>query len=38
MRDVVFDNAFWHPQVTAGILREESLEILREYFDKHQKG
>ena len=35
---IVFDNSFWHPQVTAGILREESLEILREYFDKHQKG
>lgn len=35
---MVFDHSFWHPQVTAGVLREESLSILREYFSKHAKG
>lgn len=35
---MVFDNSFWHPQVTAGVLREESLEILRAYFSSHSKG
>lgn len=35
---MVFDHSFWHPQVTAGVLREESLAILKEYFGKHQKG
>lgn len=35
---MVFDNSFWHPQVTAGVLREESLAILKAYFGKHQKG
>lgn len=35
---MVFENSFWQPQVTAGILREESLAILKEYFGKHAKG
>lgn len=35
---MVFDHSFWQPQVTAGILRKESLSILREYFSKHAKG
>lgn len=34
----VFDNSFWHPQVTAGVLRKESLEILSGYFKNHAKG
>lgn len=35
---MVFDHSFWQPQVTAGVLREEGLSILREYFSKHAKG
>ncbi len=35
---IVFDNSFWQPQVTAGILRAESLMILKDYFDTHAKG
>ena len=35
---IVFDNSFWQPQVTAGVLREESLVILKAYFEKHEKG
>lgn len=35
---MVFDHSFWQPQVTAGVLHEESLSILREYFSKHAKG
>lgn len=35
---MVFDHSFWQLQVTAGVLREESLSILREYFSKHAKG
>lgn len=36
--EMVFDNSFWHPQVTAGVLREESLAVLKEYFETHAKG
>lgn len=36
--DLVFRNSPHHPDVTAGVLREESLEILRAYFQNHQKG
>ncbi len=36
--EIVFENSFWHPLVTAGVLREESLAILADYFRKHQKG
>ena len=35
---LVFDNSFWQPEVTAGVLREEALEVLRDYFVNHQKG
>ena len=35
---MVFENSFWQPQVTAGVLREESLAILEAYFAKHEKG
>ncbi len=35
---IVFENSFWQPDVTSGILREESLAILREYFARHEKG
>ena len=35
---IVFENSFWQPQVTTGILREESLQILKEYFGTHTKG
>lgn len=35
---MVFDNSFWHPEVTAGMLKEESLAILKEYFAQHEKG
>ena len=36
--EMVFANSFRRPQVTSGILREESLEVLRTYFAKHTKG
>ena len=29
---MVFDNSFWQPQVTAGVLREGSLGVLNAYF------
>ena len=35
---MVFDHSFWHPQVTAGVLREESLAVLKDYFGTHTKG
>ena len=35
---MVFDNSFWHPQVTEGVLREEALAILEQYFGTHKKG
>ena len=35
---IVFDNSFWQPRVTAGVLREESLAILEAYFENHAKG
>mgnify|MGYP004652488599 FL=1 len=34
----VFDNSFWQPKVTTGILRDESIEILTAYFSLHKKG
>lgn len=34
---LVFDNSFWKPEVTEGVLRDESLEVLKEYFSKHKK-
>ena len=35
---MVFEHSFWQPQVTAGVLRQESLAILNAYFAKHGKG
>ena len=35
---MVFGNSSWHPEVTAGVLREQSLEVLRRYFADHEKG
>lgn len=35
---IVFENSFWKPSVTGGVLREESLVVLREYFSTHKKG
>ena len=36
--DLVFANSFRKPKVTGGILRNESLEILKQYFCNHKKG
>ena len=35
---LVFEHSFRHPEVTAGVLREESLIVLRDYFSAHVKG
>ncbi|KAF5067946.1 nucleoside deaminase [Oscillibacter ruminantium] len=35
---LVFENSGWKPEVTSGILREESLKILTAYFSKNGKG
>ncbi len=35
---IVFENSFYSPEVTSGILREESLEVLKAYFGNHKKG
>ena len=35
---IVFESSGWGPQVTPGVLRDESLEILSRYFEKHIKG
>ncbi len=35
---MVFDHSFWQPQVTEGVLREESLAVLKAYFAEHEKG
>lgn len=35
---IVFENSPWKPQVTSGVLCDESLEILARYFQKHGKG
>lgn len=36
--EMVFDHSFWRPQVTASVLREESIAILKDYFANHPKG
>ena len=36
--EMVFANSFRRPEVESGILREESLEVLRAYFADHTKG
>lgn len=33
---IVFENSGWQPRVTAGILREEALPILQQYFGNRQ--
>ena len=35
---MVFENSFWKPEVTEGVMREESLEVLKSYFETHVKG
>ena len=35
---MVFENSPFAPTVTAGVLREESIAVLRAYFSSHQKG
>lgn len=35
---IVFVNSFHKPEVTSGVLREESLSVLRQYFSSHEKG
>jgi len=35
---LVFEHSGWRPQVTSGVLREESLRVLTAYFSKHGKG
>lgn len=35
---MVFENSFWKPEVTAGILRGKSMEVLAAYFKAHKKG
>lgn len=35
---IVFENSFWKPSVTKGVLREESLKVLASYFAEHVKG
>ncbi len=34
----VFEYSFHKPMITSGVLREESLEILKNYFSKNKKG
>lgn len=36
--ETVFANSFHRPQVSAGLLREESLAVLSAYFAAHRKG
>ena len=35
---IVFENSFWKPEVTSGVLREEAVEVLTGYFSLHSKG
>ncbi len=34
---IVFEHSNWKPEVTAGVLREDALRVLRAYFEKEQK-
>lgn len=36
--DMVFENSFWKPAVTKGVLREKSFVILEKYFSVNKKG
>ncbi len=33
---IVFEHSFWRPEVLAGVCREESLEVLRNYYAEHR--
>lgn len=35
---IVFENSFYMPKVTSGVMREESLKVLEAYFKNHVKG
>lgn len=35
---IVFDNSFWKPEVTEGVLRDQALAVLASYFGNHAKG
>lgn len=35
---IVFENSFWQPRVSSGILRECALDVLRGYFSENEKG
>ena len=35
---IVFGHSSWKPRVTSGVLREESVEVLRGYFSCHTKA
>lgn len=36
--EIVFNNSFWQPQVTEGVVREDALAVLKEYFARNKKG
>lgn len=36
--EIVFEKAFWKPQVTTDVLRDEALKVLKAYFADHAKG
>ena len=36
--EIVFENSFRRPQITSGVLREDSIAVLKEYFATHRKG
>ena len=35
---IVFSHSHWKPEVTAGVLREESLAVLKAYFSQNEKN
>ena len=35
---LVFENSPYSPEVTPGVMREESIKVLRKYFTDHTKG
>lgn len=35
---MVFNNSFWKPSVRSGVLREEAIALLKDYFAAHSKG
>lgn len=34
----VFENSFYSPKITSGVLKDESLKVLKKYFSSHKKG